>query len=380
MPKQLLLISILFLVWLSAVVFTAAQPSVADICPEAAIEPRGLSFEPGGMILTSFDRNDIWVYDIDRNARYPLAGTAPCGSYCNLSPDARWFTFLDTANGSISKMRLNGASKTPLAGNATEVAWWSENKLIIWTTDQRAYLQAENTTQQEFLPSASIINLQPGGYHAVILTQDEDQFNRVLVNLDEPDSSNHVFLGADIRYFSATSWSMDGKYLAYTAPISIGDAATLLSTELFIVHTDGEPLLQASLSALYGSIRINGHSPGELSWSPDGSKLAFWVIQYDGSDPTHAAQQATLHVLEVDSGEIQVYCGYSTDHHTPNPPRLIWSPDSSHIAFGADLPDDPRGYLLLALNTDTGIFTILSTGIYPATGAADVIAWGLPPS
>jgi len=58
---------------------------------------------------------------------------------------------------------------------------------------------------------------------------------------------------------------------------------------------------------------------------------------------------------------------------------LIWSPDGTHIAFGGNIPGDDKGYLLLALDTETGIFTELSNGIFPALGTSDVIAWGLPP-
>jgi hypothetical protein len=74
-----------------------------------------------------------------------------------------------------------------------------------------------------------------------------------------------------------------------------------------------------------------------------------------------------------------VYCGYSTTEHTPNPPRLIWSPDSTHLAFGGNVPADDKGYLLLALDTTTGIFTELSNGLFPALGTADPVAWGLRP-
>jgi hypothetical protein len=81
----------------------------------------------------------------------------------------------------------------------------------------------------------------------------------------------------------------------------------------------------------------------------------------------------------VATGDIQVYCGYSTDEHTPNPPRLVWSPDGTQLAFGGNVPGDNQGYLLLTLDTTSGVFTQLSNGIYPAFGVPDVVAWGLPP-
>jgi hypothetical protein len=86
-----------------------------------------------------------------------------------------------------------------------------------------------------------------------------------------------------------------------------------------------------------------------------------------------------LHILDVSTGEVRRYCGYSTLDHLPNPPRLVWSPDSTHVAFGGNLPDDTRGVILLALNVTDGVFVELSNGLYPALGSADVIAWGLRP-
>ena len=98
-----------------------------------------------------------------------------------------------------------------------------------------------------------------------------------------------------------------------------------------------------------------------------------------GADPEANTGNAVIHILDVATGATTVYCGYATTEHTPNPPRLVWSPDSTHIAFGGNVTGDERGYLLLALDTETGVITELSEGIYPALGTPDVVAWGLPP-
>jgi Tol biopolymer transport system component len=116
-----------------------------------------------------------------------------------------------------------------------------------------------------------------------------------------------------------------------------------------------------------------------LSWSPDGTRIAFWVIELLGADILTQTGVATIHVLDVVTENITSYCGFVTNEHTPNPPRLIWSPDSTHIAFAGNVPGDERGYLLLALNIETGVFTELSEGVFPILGGTDLIAWGLPP-
>jgi hypothetical protein len=103
------------------------------------------------------------------------------------------------------------------------------------------------------------------------------------------------------------------------------------------------------------------------------------VTELLGSNPEANTGSAFIHVLDVNTGVVQSYCGFSTTEITPNPPRLIWSPDSTHIAFGGNVPGDDKGYLLLALDITSGIFTQLSDGIYPTLGGADPIAWGLGP-
>ncbi len=88
---------------------------------------------------------------------------------------------------------------------------------------------------------------------------------------------------------------------------------------------------------------------------------------------------AMIHILDIHTGEVVAYCGFTTTEHTPNPPRLIWSPDGTHIALGGNVPGDDKGYLLLALDTATGIFTALSDGIYPTLGGPNPVAWGYAP-
>jgi len=87
-----------------------------------------------------------------------------------------------------------------------------------------------------------------------------------------------------------------------------------------------------------------------------------------------------LHVVDVTTHNVTAYCGYSTADSTPNPPHLVWSPDGQYIAFGGAVRNNERGYVLLALDTETGVYTALSEGIFPMFGAPDVVAWGLPPA
>ncbi len=369
----------------TVILFVISLPTQAQtnstfrqVCPAEAIQLRGEDFQSDGLILTTFDGIRLWVYDVIRDRRYPLENTNTCGPHCHLSPDFRWITYLDATN-SYSKMRLDGSERTPLVDYASEVSWWSTTTLLIWTPDHQAYLQRENQASRQPLDTRGIVNIQPGGLWGLFVEQNEDVFVRSLVNLetwDEADATS-IALGVDMTYFNVAAWSPDGEWLAYIAPNANSDS---ISSEIFAIRPgDAAPSQWTNLTAKYGAVRINGRAVSELSWSPDGAYIAFWVIPLTGENPEVDTGNAVIHILDVETRQISVYCDLGITTHTPVPPRLIWSPDGAYIAFGANIDGNEEGNLLLALNRDDGIFTQLSAGIAPALGSPDVVAWGLPP-
>jgi hypothetical protein len=360
-----------------------AQPGLRQVCPSTPIESAAANYHPDGLILTSFDRTALWVYDIANARRYPLPETVPCSSNCRLSPDARWITYFNNTINTFNKMHLDGTNRTLVSEYASDVDWWAGGTYLIWTPGHRAYLQADGSTERAYLDVEGIISVQPGGHWGLLVEQNEDGFERAMIDLSMRNlvgiSDQRVDLGEDYRYFNAQSWSPDGHWLAFVKPM-LDDNDVVTANEIYaIAPTDPEPTQWTNLTSVYGAARINGLAVGELSWSPDSAHIAFWVTELTGADPEANTGSAVIHILDVNSGDLAVYCGFATNEHTPNPPRLVWSPDSTHIAFAGNVPGDERGYLLLALDTATGVFTELSEGVYPALGTADVVAWGLPP-
>jgi WD40-like Beta Propeller Repeat len=362
-----------------------AGMSFTQVCPSGGIQLRTPDFKPGGIILAAFDRSSMWVYNIDTDRRYPLPDTQPCGTNCRLSRDARWITYVDAQTNGYAKMRLDGTQRTPLVDYAADLEWWSADTLLVWTPGKDAYLQPESGGDRQYLNVEGVSMVQPGGHWGVLTELDGDNFKRALVDLNlrglDGIAGGYIDLGIDKPYFDASSWSPDGNWFAYVAPGVFDSKVNIAGGEIFGIHAadDSTPTQWTDLNSQYGAVRINGLASSGLSWSPDSTHIAFWVTELLGPNPEANTGSAFIHVLDVNTGEVRAYCGFSTTEHTPNPPRLIWSPDSTHIAFGGNVPGDDKGYLLLALDIESGVFTELSDGIYPQLGGADPIAWGLGP-
>lgn len=359
--------------------------TVTDVCPARALVERGATFEPEGIILTTFDSTALWVYNVNNAQRYPLPETVPCGKNCHLSPDATWITYFNDDTNAYNRMRVNGTQRQLLVVGAGDVEWWSPETLLVWTPGHNAYLRPlDDDSRREYLPVNGVLSVQPGGRWGLAVEPEGDGFTRLLVNLELRGlagiGAQRVELGMDTTYFSSSAWAPNGEWLALVAPGAFDSGVSIAGGELFGIRPgDSRPTQWTNLSEIYGATRINGRSSGDLSWSPDSTRLAFWVTELLGPDPEADLGSAVLHVYDTTTNELRRYCGFTTTEHTPYTPRLIWSPDGTHIAFGGNLPDDNRGYLLLALNLETGVFTTLSEGIYPALGTADVIAWGAVP-
>ncbi len=389
--RHFLFVIILFAVGLLPGAGTAqAQSQPVRVCQSQSIQQRPAEFSPGGIILTTFDREAIWLYDIDRDTRYPLPQTVPCTRNCRTSPDGLWLSLIDTEQGfAFYKMRFDGTQRTLLVSGASDVEWWTPDTLLVWTPDHAAYLIPEGAppeTPREYLNVSGAVAVQPGGRHALTVTRDDEgNFVRALEDLQLRGLTGvaglaPLPLGEDIPYYNGTAWSPNGEWLAFVGQSGYDDTVNAPGSELFGVRPgDAAPTQWTNLFSAYGATRINGHTIGDLTWSPDGTRVAFWVIELIGGNPLADTGSAVIHTYDVTSEETRAYCAYSTVEHTPNPPRLVWSPDSSHIAFGGNVPNDDKGYILFALNTADGTLTELSNGIFPALGAPDVIGWGRLP-
>lgn len=368
-------------VLLLAVFSVGAQNAIVEICPNLGVQPRSADFSGQGLIMTAFDGENLWVYDIARATRYPLPETRPCASNCHLSPDSRWFAYVDPIRGVFAQMRLDGTQRTDLASDASDVLWWNADTLLVWTPDHRAWLRplSDPLSGQELPSVGDVRSIQPGGQYALAIGYEQGQFYRYLLNLQARADSS-VRLSPDTPYFNAAAWSPDGRALAYVGRGAVDAALGTAGAELFLIQPGSAiPQQMTYFAALGGAVRINGYALSDLSWSPDSRYLSFWALPLTGSDPEINTGSAAVHVLDTFTGELRRFCDYTTAEHTPLTPRLNWSPDAAYLAFAGNVPGDDKGVLLLALELASGRLIELSDGVFPAWGTAQVYAWGHTP-
>lgn len=358
---------------------SAHADAPTEVCPAQARVPRERVFEPGGLILTAFDRQGLWVVDIDARTRYPLENTRLCGTNCRLSPDARTVTYLDGEEERYSRMTLDGVQRETLyEDTANDVLYWSPDTLLIYTAGKRAYLKNASGNLTE-IDMSTIISIQPGGLWALALDFRDGVFVRILFNIALKDApgSPRIDVGPEARFYNAAAWSPDGALVAAVVPVENGDTA---GAELVIADPVTKESRQVTdFLATVGPVRIGGIGTGGVSWSPDSRYVAFWAAALTGDDPEIDVLPASLYIYDHETGETRHYCGVTVEDITPEPPRLVWSPDGTKVAFAGNPPDDLRGSLLLALDIESGVFTELTEGMSNLLGRPNILAWGLRP-
>lgn len=359
--------------------FSAHADAPTESCPVPARVARERIFEPGGLILTAFDRQGLWVVDIDARTRYPLEDTRLCGTNCRLSPDGRTVTYLDGDEELYRRMTLDGVYRETLySDTANDVLYWSDDTLLIYTAGRRSYLLNPAGVLTE-IDTTGVLSIQPGGLWAVALDYRDGVFVRQLMNLALRSAPNNprIDIGPEARFYNAVEWSPDGEWVAAVVPVTQGDVT---GGELVLANPNTREVRQVTdLLETVGPLRLGGLGLGGVSWSPDSRYVAFWGTPLTGDDPEIDVEPATLYIYDRQEDETIHYCGTSIEDTTPEPPRLVWSPDGSHVAFAGNPPDDHRGSLLIALNVESGVFTVLTDGLSSLLGRPNILAWGLRP-
>ncbi|HKT60309.1 MAG TPA: Ig-like domain-containing protein [Gemmatimonadales bacterium] len=118
------------------------------------------------------------------------------------------------------------------------------------------------------------------------------------------------------------AWSPDGTRIAFTRYRPDLGSPRWGEAAIYLVNVDGTGLL-----------RLSGRSDSTFdahpSWSPDGTRIAFYSRREHDADPFHA-NDSDIYVMQADgTGAVRL------TRHGANVFHPAWSPDGSRIAFWA---------------------------------------------
>jgi TolB protein len=123
--------------------------------------------------------------------------------------------------------------------------------------------------------------------------------------------------GPPYMTLESPAWSPDGLRIAYV--VDFEDA-----TEIWTLNADG--------SGKHRIVALGGCAGGGctvgLTWSPDGSQLAFASARYVTTPPTGPTQVPEIYTVRSDGSQLRQITRGSTGDVKP-----VWSPDGSRIAF-----------------------------------------------
>ena len=151
-------------------------------------------------------------------------------------------------------------------------------------------------------------------------------------------------------------WQPTTEVAAVVASISPKQNLHSLPDEIFIVEKDGQ---LRQLTHLYDTFGLP-LSIENLSWSPDGSKIAFWILDKEAN--------TTLMVADYKTGNIVNHCilnvlGASFPISVSAP---VWSPDSKYLMVENRYATDKNRVLIVDLSTNTA---------FPITENASPVGW-----
>ena len=146
---------------------------------------------------------------------------------------------------------------------------------------------------------------------------------------------------AGVANDSQPTYSPDGSQIAFSSTPTIGHDPTTLGgvvpSDIYVMNADGTSPVNLT--------RSPHHSEENPSWSPDGSKIAFYSTFYDTRAGTIGAQG--IYVMNAD-GTNPIKTNQFDD--TGSGQNFAWSPDISKIAFTCNDPTAPGLYARAAIH------------------------------
>jgi Tol biopolymer transport system component len=176
----------------------------------------------------------------------------------------------------------------------------------------------------------------------------------------------------DLRTKQAVTTLYDDNFRATTDPVWAPDGSSFI-IDLFSSRSDPNQYVNRNLFQVFpnGELKqltsFSGKYPGEFVdyvWSPDGSSIAFWILQ-EGTDEQRASYQ--LAVLNISTHQINKYCIPSDLGEGGFPQRApVWSLNSQYLVVAASSKVESGQSQAVLLNLSDKKVYKLGIDVYPA--------------
>jgi dipeptidyl aminopeptidase/acylaminoacyl peptidase len=221
-------------------------------------------------------------------------------------------------------------------------SWSPDGRRLAYHSDGRIHLIDANGANDIRLHDGTHASWSPDGRHLAFQSADGISVMDVDGSHERLVVSNHfrtdTYAPGDLGV-SKPSWSPDGRRIAFE---HLGDG-DIQPAQIFVVNVDGSGVRGATSSS-----DGRRYAESDPSWSPDGTKIAFWsygfgiaTVDAEGGVPTSIGGPAVYGARPTWSpdGERLVFTASTT------PPTIIglpivlvgsqamWSPDGRLLAF-----------------------------------------------
>jgi Tol biopolymer transport system component len=305
----------------------------------------------GGLDGTS----SIYAMDLDSGTLNLIAGGANVSVYsAAISPDRRWLAYETLRHPDLSQeFVLSSADGRTEASPPWDQTWlwisgseWLNNEQVLLRqrTDRHDSLVAVNPFTGNLLPLPDDFPgiypfLHEAGWKTVfqptlglVLYQGYRGDQAGLTLWDIGSSREVVFVPREINPWSRPVWSADGARYVFSnvRPSDDRGAASPPVEQIFVGTADGRISQITNLGTHFTRATF-----GELSWSPDGRTVAFWLratpivlpVDYPLSPVDNLESASRLGMVDVETGAVTLLC---IPQGAPGG-APVWSPSSRYI-------------------------------------------------
>ena len=345
---------------------TQTPPLAAQLefkCINEISEPETGTYT-GTIVLGGYNEKPTYIFDL---ATWTMKSIdedqiSSRTTFVTISPNNNWLAFKKYG---IDVMVVRGLSKRTSIDLAWKPEWfsiggWLSNDYLLIYLNENSYLAYNPFTGYQFKLNNDYPDVQePIGIGAdwwgpvyspsltrVIFPAIGDKIVLWNTQMNQPittlDSGGGQPFGGD-----KPVWSPDGsEFIISYQPAELNLYA--FHNELYKITADGEESRITNLGAFYKE----STTQRDYSWSPDGSRIAFWSIHQLN---TKVESEQRLAILDLADMKIKEYCSTIQGYITTDPP--VWSPDGKLIVVKAWINDNMseqryRGIVLIDLQTN----------------------------